>query len=102
MSRFALTRRAATDLEEIVLHVADDNLGAAYQLRDRFFDLFDRLARMPLMGHLRPDLTPEPVRFSPLQTYLVIYRPVEDGAEILRVLSGYRDVAALLGHPRKE
>jgi antitoxin ParD1/3/4/toxin ParE1/3/4 len=55
-----------------------------------------RLAEMPEMGHLREDLAEEPLRFWPVYSYLIIYRPDRNPLEVVRVLSGYRDIADLL------
>lgn len=55
-----------------------------------------RLAEMPEMGHSREDLADEPLRFWPVHSYLIIYRPDRSPLEVVRVLSGYRDIAELL------
>lgn len=51
---------------------------------------------MPAIGHLREDLTDEPLRFWPVRRYLIVYRSDSDPLEIVRVLSAYRDVKKLL------
>ena len=51
---------------------------------------------MPEIGHLRADLTSSDIRFWPVGSYLVVYRLQADGVEIIRILSGYRDIVALL------
>lgn len=51
---------------------------------------------MPEIGHRREDLADEPLRFWPVYSYLVIYRADVSPIEVVRVLSGYRDVAELL------
>ena len=56
-----------------------------------------RLAQNPGIGHVRPDLTNEDVRFWPVFKYLVIYRPATRPLEIVRVLHGQRDVKHILG-----
>ena len=48
------------------------------------------------MGHLREDLAREPLRFWPVYSYLIIYRPDSRSLEIVRVLHGARDVKNLL------
>ena len=53
-------------------------------------------ARNPQIGHTRPDLTTKPVRFWPIYSYLIVYDPQSRPLEIVRILSGYRDIAALL------
>lgn len=47
-------------------------------------------------GHKREDLTDKPVRFWPFKRrYLIIYID-HSLIEIVRILSGYRDIAGLL------
>jgi toxin ParE1/3/4 len=46
------------------------------------------------MGLNRDDLEPGLQSF-PLEDYLIFYRPIEKGIEIVRVVSGYRDLEAL-------
>ena len=51
---------------------------------------------MPEMGHRREDLTSRPVRFWSIDRYMVIYKPEPLPIEIVRVVSGRRDLPALL------
>ncbi len=99
MSGYLVAPRARDDLFEIIDYIADDNPDAALRARDRLFAAFDRLAKRPGLGHARPDLVPAAfgVRFWPVGTWLVVYRPSAPTIEIVRVLSGYRDIAAILG-----
>jgi antitoxin ParD1/3/4/toxin ParE1/3/4 len=55
-----------------------------------------RLAEMPLLGHLRQDLTAEPLRFWQVYSFLIIYRPEKSPLEVVRVLHAARDVRRLL------
>ena len=48
------------------------------------------------MGRARPDLIDLPVRFWTLGNYLIIYRAERSPIEIVRVLSTYRNVGAVL------
>jgi len=93
---------ANRDLVEIFRHYAR---GAGIQVADRFFAqaeaTFARLATMPGTGtRYEPD---EPLhadlRYCPVsrfRKYLVFYRPVPGGIEVLRVLHGARDIAGIL------
>jgi plasmid stabilization system protein ParE len=64
----------------------------------RFENSCRRLARHPYIGHERDDLmTREDVRFWPVYSYLIIYRPSTRPLEILRVLHGKRDVKSVVG-----
>jgi len=91
--RSALAER---DLLEIWTYIARDNPSAA----DRFLDLIgekcDLLAASPEMGRRREDLAPS-LRSFPVGRYVIFYRPGERGIQVVRVLSAYRDIAALFG-----
>jgi toxin ParE1/3/4 len=46
------------------------------------------------MGRRRDELSPN-VRSFPINNYLIFYRLIEQGVEILRVVSGYQDLEDL-------
>ncbi len=95
MSQIRLTDRARLDLYEIWEHIAEGSPARARRQLDRLDASFETLAAMPGMGraqaHRRPDL-----RSWPVGSYLVFYRPLEDGIEIARVLHGSLDLDSLL------
>ncbi len=67
-------------------------------MRDDLFAAFERLSAHPELGHRRRDLTLLPVRFWTVRRrYLIVYRTESNTVAILRVLSAYRDIAAILG-----
>lgn len=94
--RFSLTHRAQRDIEDIWRYIAEDNPAAADRIETALYDAFAMLARNPQLGHKRVDLTRKPVRFWSVHSYMVIYDPRTQPLHILRVLSGYRDVSAIL------
>ena len=104
MARFIIAPLAERDLADIIDYVADRNRDAAYRPRDRLFAAFARLAARPGLGHVRHDLAPRAMnlRFWPVGRYLVLYRAIDDGIEIVRVFSAYRDIWALLREEPKE
>lgn len=53
------------------------------------------------MGRRRDELLPS-LRSFPVDDYLIFYRPIAGGIEILRVVSGYRDLNALFEHQDDE
>ena len=87
---------ARLDLLAIWEHIAQDNLDAADRVEQEIEQAVSMLARNPELGHLRRDLTSKPVRFWPIYSYLIIYDPATRPLEVVRILSGYRDVATLL------
>ena len=94
MPRILSRRQAVADLEDIWSHIAQDNPDAA----DHFIDLIEAgcriLAENPLMGRLRPELTPS-LRSFPVGNYILFYMPLANGIEIVRVISGFRDIDVL-------
>lgn len=91
---YVLTGKARQDLDEINDFIAVDDPQAA----DRFLDAFSRKSQMlvqfPEMGRRWDDIRP-PLRSFPLGKYLIFYRLIDEGIEIVRVLSGYRDFEAI-------
>lgn len=97
MKNYFLSHIAEQDIDEIVSYIANENPNAALKLLDALYEAMDNLAENPLLGHKREDLTDKPVRFWPFKWhYLIIYSD-EEPIEIVRVLSGYRDITSLLG-----
>lgn len=96
MKRWEFTPQAKTDLLELAHYIANDSLDAA----DRFLELIDdkckMLAEHPQLGPERESLVPS-LRSFAVGDYLIFYRPTDSGIEVIRVLSGYRDLDTLLG-----
>lgn len=96
-SRCVLSVVAEQDIDEIITYLAQENPVVAQKFLDALFDAMDKLAEYPELGHLREDLTDRPVKFWPFKWhYLIIYKPTSL-LEIVRVLSGFRDIISLIG-----
>lgn len=96
MSRYAVSPDADQDLIEIWMFITEDNLEAADRIINDIVSKFDLLAQNPKMGRERPDLAPS-LRSFPERRYVIFYRPVSKGIEIVRVLHGARDINTILG-----
>lgn len=94
MSQFVLSPAASQDLEEIVDYLSEQNLDVGEQFLAEFSQKCRSLSRFPNMGRSYADLAPQ-LRGVLLQGYIVFYRNFEQGIEIVRVMSGYRDLPAL-------
>ncbi len=94
MARVVFALVAEQDLDEIEAHVAEDNPTAAEGLVDSFQEKCTLLATHPEMGRARPELGKN-LRSFPVGNYLIVYRPMSDGIEVARVLSGARDIDGL-------
>jgi antitoxin ParD1/3/4/toxin ParE1/3/4 len=96
MADFVLTPAAESDILGILDYIERDNPPAAIRVREALLDAMRLLAERPGIGHTRADLADEAVRFWPVFSYLVIYRPDMKPIQIVRVLHGKRDVRRLL------
>jgi toxin ParE1/3/4 len=83
--------RAEADLVDIWTYIAQDSQANADHLLDCIRDTLNRLAAMPFMGQARFDLTPG-LRMFPVGSYLMFFRPIESGIEVIRVLHGKRNI----------
>jgi plasmid stabilization system protein ParE len=54
------------------------------------------LAKKPGIAHWRKDLTDEGVKFYPVYSYLILYRPDTKPLHIVAILQGRRDVSRTL------
>jgi toxin ParE1/3/4 len=83
------TAQAEEDLIDLWLYIAQDNPSAADRLLDEIEDKFVLLAAHPRLGPARPDIAPE-CRYFPVGRYLILYRLIPDGIEVIRVVQGSR------------
>jgi plasmid stabilization system protein ParE len=80
MSLYRLTPKAKTDLRSIWSYIAVDNVKAADRVEEAIYDACVFLAKSPLRGHPRKDLTKLPVRFWTVPRYpkyVIVYDPAE-------------------------
>jgi toxin ParE1/3/4 len=94
MKHFRVSDVARSDLDEIWLYIARDNLEVADKFIHAIVSRFPKLAAMPLIGRQREELLPR-LRSFPVSCYVIFYRPIENGVEIVRVLHGARDFPPL-------
>ena len=89
------------DLLELATYIAEDNL----DISDRFLaaaeQTFKQLSKMPEMGKTYGFTHPKLANvrqqvIKGFKNYLVFYRLVDSKVEIIRVIHGARDIAAIL------
>jgi toxin ParE1/3/4 len=93
MARIIRAPAAESDALEIWSYIAEDNPEAADRLIDRFDEIIRTISKQPELGRSVEELAPK-LRFVPIGSYLIFYRPSEDGVEIVRLLHGARDITA--------
>jgi toxin ParE1/3/4 len=95
MARVVRSAVAERDLIEIWSYIAEDNPTAADRLLDAVDAACARLAENPQLSPVRRDLAPD-VRYWVVGRYLILYRMIADGIEVVRVVHGARHLPDLL------
>ena len=94
MPRIRYTSSAESDLLELWLTIAEDNLLAADKTLDTIHSSATILSKQNEMGRARPELS-KGLRSFPTRTpYIIFYLPENDGLLIVRVLHHARDIDA--------
>src|SRR5437870_1725443 len=87
---------ARRDLAEIWHYIALDKPSAADGMIERIMQSIDLLSDNPRIGPVRDDLNPGANwRSFPVKNYLIFYRVLADGIEVMRVIHGARDLRSL-------
>jgi toxin ParE1/3/4 len=93
MARIVQDADAEADLVQIWFYIARDNSTAADRLLDRIAKSLELLATQPRSGQEWNELSPGIRRFA-VGNYVILYRPLDDGIQVVRVLHGARDIFA--------
>jgi toxin ParE1/3/4 len=94
MSRYTIAPEAIVDLDEISNYFFIRDLEAGELWFQAFNQKCQRLVQFPLMGrsyaHIRADL-----RGLPLEGFIIFYRVQDTFIEIMRIVSGKRNLKTL-------
>lgn len=94
MARFVRTRQARTDLLDIWDYIAGNDPAAADRLLDEIDGACEAIAEHPFLGPRRDDIRPG-LRYFVHRQYLILYRPIDEGIEIVRIVHSRRDLFGL-------
>lgn len=101
MPQVRYTAQARRDLLDIWLEGNEVNPRAAADLYTRLEARVEILRRFPESGPTRPDIAPEARALVELP-YLILYRLIPEGVQIVRVLHGARNIdSAVFMHGRQ-
>ena len=98
MSRYRIAPLAQTDLDSIWDYIAADDIAAADRLLESFRTKLALIAEAPGLGRPRDEFA-RSLRSFPVGNYLLFYRPMADGIELVRVLHGARNLPPLFDTP---
>lgn len=94
MSRSFFAAQAKQDLKDITDRIARENPTAAKRLLAEVKRKAKAIADFPEMGHSYTYLLPS-LRGFFVGDYIVFYFPQTNSIQVIRVLSGYRDLEAV-------
>ena len=89
------TALAEADLIDIWIYISQDNPEAADRLLDDIEATCTLLAQNPQLGVARPEIGKE-CRLFPIGRYLILYRIIPHGIEVVRVSHGARRLDTLI------
>ena len=95
--RYVLAPEAALDLVHIWHYIKkESSLTVADRVETTIRNQIVSLAERSGIGHSRKDLTREAVKFFPVYSYLIVYRPDTKPLHVVAIIQGRRDVRQVL------
>jgi toxin ParE1/3/4 len=95
--RYVLAPEAALDLVQIWRYIKkQSSVAVADRVEAAIRDKIVFLAGSPGTGHWRKNLTDDPLKFFPVYSYLIVYRPDTKPLQVVSILHGRRDVEQIL------
>ena len=96
MNSYRLSSEARGDLDDIADYlIAKGGTLLVRHVHDAIEAAMGFLGENPGAGHLRADLTNEPVKFWSVFSYLIVYDPATQPIGIARILHGAQDLEVL-------
>lgn len=94
MPELIISPEAETDLLDIWLYIAEDSPVNADRFLDKLHNKALKLCEFSEIGIDRPELAND-LKCFPVDRYLLYYRAIATGIELVRVLHGSRDSRVL-------
>lgn len=94
MANLRIVASARQDLADIFDYIARDKPIAAGNWVSKIEQKCELIATTPEFGEVRPELGGD-IRSSTVGRYVIFYRPIENGIEVLRVILGDREIRSL-------
>ncbi len=95
-----LSKAARSDRREITAYTVERfGLLQARRLRDHFQAVLNTLAKSPWIGRTNAALDPAGYTFRyfvTMKSFVIVYRPTQNGIMVVRILHGARSLAAEL------
>lgn len=101
-ARFFNLPQADSDIDEIAEYIARTDPKAGLRFYEKVRETLQNLAEMPGLGSLAEFGSAKHaglrmLRVDRFKKYIVFYRPIPDGVEVVRVIHGARDYQVIFG-----
>ncbi|MFW9258354.1 plasmid stabilization protein [Nostoc sp. KVJ20] len=94
MTQHIISPEASQDLSTIIDYFVRMNIDAGEHFIEKFDKKCKYLANFPNMGRSYGNIKPD-LRGVPLDHYIILYRVINTGIEIVRVVNGYQNLESL-------
>lgn len=96
--KIIITEEAEKDIQNIENYIAQDNISSAKDFIIKLKKSFINLSYYPRLGKNRPEFSGNnKFLFLPVMSnYLIVYTIIENNLYIVRVLSKYQNICAIL------
>jgi toxin ParE1/3/4 len=101
MATYSISEEAIRDLNDISDYFARQSIDAGERFVKRFADKCRNLVNFPNMGRSYAEILPN-LRGLPLDGYIILYLVIKEDIEIVRVVSGYRDLESLFSDEQEK
>ena len=92
-----ITGVAKEDITKIAEYIAVDNKIASIKIVDDFYKTFELLSNFPETGSIKNEIKDKSIRIYTMnKSFAIVYRIFNDKVEILRVLTRYQNIFAIL------
>lgn len=98
MNKFVhVTEAAKRDISEIAEYIAMDNKLSAQKIIETFYSTFELLSDFSEIGSIKKCINGKSTRvYTVKKNFVIVYRVRECNVEILRILTRYQDIFAVL------
>ena len=95
--RYVLAPEVALDPVQIWRYIKkQSSITVADRVESVIRDKIVFLAKSPGAGHWNKNLTDEAVKFFPVYSYLIVYRPETKPLQVVSILHGHRNIERIL------
>jgi len=94
MKTYSLSEKAIADLEAICESMSETNRDFAVKFFENVREKCRKVAQFPNMGKNYGEIKVN-LRGFVVNNYIVFYFPRSDGIDVVRIISGYRDLESL-------